>query len=64
MNGFWKLYLREKLPAAGLFALCCCIFGVTFRLYGLPLGAVGYPALVCAALLAEEQNADRTREQN
>ena len=50
MKEFWKLYLRERLPAAGLFALCCCVFGVTFRLYGLPIGAVGYPALVCAVL--------------
>ncbi len=50
MKGFWKNYLRGQLPAIVLFVLCCGIFGATFWLYGLPLGAVGYPALICAAL--------------
>ena len=47
MKQFWKLYLRGWLPGLALFALCCAVFGVTFWLYGLPLGAVGYPAGVC-----------------
>ncbi len=49
MKDFWKLYLRARLPALGLGILCCAVFAVTFRLYGLPLGAVGYPAAICAA---------------
>ena len=50
MKGFWKIYLRSQLPAIVLFVLCCVIFGATFWLYGLPLGAVGYPAGVCGVL--------------
>ncbi|MBE7003335.1 MAG: HAMP domain-containing histidine kinase [Ruminococcaceae bacterium] len=50
MRGFWKLYLRGQLPALGLFALCCAVFGAAFWLYRLPLGAVGYPALVSLVL--------------
>ncbi len=50
MKDFWKLTLRGQLPALGLFALCGAIFGATFRIYGLPLEAVGYPMLVCAVL--------------
>ena len=49
MKDFWKLYLRAQLPALGVFALCCAVFGTAFWLYGLPLGAVGYPALVSGA---------------
>ena len=50
MRDFWRTYLRAQLPALGLGVLCCAVFAVTFRLYGLPLGAVGYPALLCAVL--------------
>ncbi|MBO4915564.1 MAG: sensor histidine kinase [Oscillospiraceae bacterium] len=50
MKDFWRLWLRERLPALALFALCCVVFGATFWLYGLPLGAAGYPALVCLVL--------------
>ena len=50
MRDFWKTWLRSQLPALGLFILCCAVFAVTFRLYGLPLEAVGYPALICAVL--------------
>ncbi len=50
MKDFWRLYLRGRLPALALFALCCAMFGATFWLYGLPLGAVVYPALVCLVL--------------
>ena len=48
MKGFWKTYLRGQLPGLGLGLMCCAVFAVTFRLYGLPLGAVGYPAALCA----------------
>ena len=47
MKDFLKHWLRGQLPAFGLFVLCCAVFGAAFWLYGLPLGAVGYPALVC-----------------
>ena len=50
MKHFWKTYLRSRLPALGLGLLCCAVFAVTFALYGLPLGAVVYPALICAAV--------------
>ena len=49
MRDFWRTYLRAQLPALGFGVLCCAVFAVTFRLYGLPLEAVGYPALICAA---------------
>ncbi len=49
MKGFWRVYLRSRLPALGLFLLCCAVFALTFGLYGLPLEAVFYPALLCAA---------------
>ena len=50
MKDFWRLWLCAQAPAAALFLLCCVIFGAVFRLYGLPLGAVDYPALLCLAL--------------
>ena len=50
MKDFLRPWLRSRLPALGLFLLCCAVFAVVFRLYGLPLGAVGYPALICAVL--------------
>ena len=48
MRAFLKTWLRRGLPAFGLFLGCCAVFAVVFRLYGLPLGAVLYPALLCA----------------
>jgi signal transduction histidine kinase len=51
MKGFWKIFLRSRLPALGLTLFCCAVFAVTFRLYRLPLGAVFYPAMICAAAL-------------
>ncbi len=50
MKDFWKRYLRGQLPALGLFALCCAVFAAAFRIYGLPMAAVFYPALVSAVL--------------
>ena len=50
MKDFWRLWLRGTLPALGLFALGCAVFAAAFWLYGLPLGAVGYPALICLVL--------------
>ncbi len=51
MKGFWRTFLRYRLPALGLTLFCCAVFAVTFRLYRLPLGAVFYPAMICAAAL-------------
>ena len=48
MSGFVRAYLRRGLPAFGLFLGCCAVFALVFRFYGLPLGAVLYPALLCA----------------
>ena len=46
MKDFLRLYLKEHLPALGLFALCVIVFAAAFKLYDLPLAAVGYPALI------------------
>ena len=50
MKEFRKLFVRGGVPAAALFLICCAIFAAAFRSYRLPLGAVIYPALVCAVL--------------
>ena len=50
MRDFFRLWLRSRLPALGLFLLCCGVFALVFRLYGLPLGAALYPALICGVL--------------
>ena len=50
MRDFFRLWLRSRLPALGLFLLCCGVFALVFRLYDLPLGAALYPALICGAL--------------
>ena len=50
MKDFRKLYLRGGAGAIALFVFCCAVFAAAFWIYGLPLGAVGYPALVCAVL--------------
>ena len=50
MKDFLRPWLRSRLPAVGLFLLCCAVFAAVFRLYGLPLGAVGYPAGICGVL--------------
>lgn len=42
-------YLRQRRRLLCLLALFCGIFAVTFALYELPLGAVWYPAALCAA---------------
>ena len=44
------LYLKKYRLGIGLFFLFVLIFSVIFALYGLPLGAVFYPALVFLAL--------------
>lgn len=49
MKGFFRLYLRVHRRGMLFFGFCCLIFTVSFALYGLPLGAVLYPAALCAA---------------
>ena len=46
MKAFVKRYLRRRLPAFAVFLLCCAVFAATFYLYGFPLRAVAYPALL------------------
>lgn len=49
MKGFLRLYLRAQRRGMLYLGFCCLIFTVSFALYGLPLGAVLYPAALCAA---------------
>ena len=49
MKGFFRLYLRTQRRGMLFLGFCCLIFTVSFALYGLPLGAVLYPAALCAA---------------
>ena len=49
MKGFLRLYLRARRWVGLFFVFCCLIFALSFALYGLPLGAVLYPAALCAA---------------
>ena len=50
MKGFFRLYLRAQRRGMLFWGFCCLIFTVSFALYGLPLGAVLYPAALCAAV--------------
>ena len=49
MKGVCRLYLRAQRRGMLFLGFCCLIFTVSFALYGLPLGAVLYPAALCAA---------------
>ena len=49
MKGFFRLYLRAQRRGMLFWGFCCLIVTVSFALYGLPLGAVLYPAALCAA---------------
>ena len=49
MKGIFRLYLRAQRRGMLFWGFCCLIFTVSFALYGLPLGAVLYPAALCAA---------------
>ncbi len=49
MKGFLRLYLRAQRRGMLFLGFCCLFFTVSFALYGLPLGAVLYPAALCAA---------------
>lgn len=56
-----KAYLKERRTALLAFLLFCTVFFVTFFLYEVPLGAVTYPALLCAAVGTLLAAADFTR---
>ena len=43
-------YLKTKLPGAAVLLLFSGVFALVFALCGLPLNAVGYALLICAAL--------------
>lgn len=44
------LYLKQRKRGTLFFVLCTAIFCGTFFLYGLPVQAVIYPAIICAVL--------------
>ena len=46
----WMTYLKQRRRGILAGILFCGIFTVSFALYELPVKAVGYPALLCAAL--------------
>lgn len=47
---FFVSYMKEKKGGILAFFLFCAIFAAAFYLYDLPLGAVLYPAAVCAVV--------------
>ena len=47
---FALAYLRQRRKLILIFLLFCLIFALIFSFYQLPLGAVGYPALLCGVL--------------
>ena len=47
---FLVSYVKEKKGGVLAFFLFCAIFVAAFYLYDLPLGAVLYPAAVCAVV--------------
>lgn len=67
MRSFFR-YLRQFRGSLALAALFCCIFALTFWLYGLPVEAVLYPAALCAvvalaALVVDFRRAGETLRQ-
>ena len=47
---YLKTYLRDRLPAVGIFLLFSLIFLTVFALYRLPIAAVLYPVGLCGVL--------------
>ena len=47
MREFFIAYLKQRKQLIGINALFFLIFGVTFKLYHLPMRAVFYPVLLC-----------------
>ena len=47
---YLKTYLRDRLPAVGIFLLFSLIFLTVFALYRLPMAAVLYPVGLCGVL--------------
>ena len=45
---FWSV-VKENRRRIVVFLAFCGIFSLSFALYGLPMGAVLYPAALCAA---------------
>ena len=44
-------YVKERMETVLAFVICTALFFVTFALYGFPLMAVAYPAILCALVL-------------
>lgn len=47
---FITAYFKQRRKAVCVFLLFCAVFACAFALYHVPLGAVLYPALICAVL--------------
>ncbi len=56
--GFFRRYLRSRLPVLALFFLFAGVFAAVFWLVRMPARAVYYPALICAVLGAAALAAD------
>lgn len=57
-------YLKEHARLIAASVLAAAIFLVSFALYGLPLLAVAYPALLCLALAAPYSSYATMHRQN
>lgn len=58
---FFLHWLKRTAARVWIYAAFCAIFFVCFALYGAPLRAVGYPALLCAAVGAVYRALDYIR---
>ena len=47
---FFKSFLRERLKYIGFLAVLLLVFAAVLLLIGIPVGALGYPALLCLFL--------------
>lgn len=47
---FFGIYLRQNRKSIGVFFLFSAVFFCIFLLYDLPMGAVGYPVLLCSVI--------------
>ena len=47
---FWVRYFKGRMGTVYMSLLFLSVFSVTFYMYNLPLGAIWYPAALCAVL--------------
>ena len=48
---FFLSYIKHRLPVLVILAVCTVVFTAAFALYGVPVGAALYPAMICLVLL-------------